>query len=84
MADLDNDDSITRRDYLNSTLLGTGSALLGAVCPIHLLGRQNDFDGYSGIGDYRGANGNTLSVLTAGHKIRDRVFEPLPKDVIDT
>jgi len=84
MADLNNDDSITRRDYLNSTLLGTGSALLGAVCPMHLLGRQNDFDGYSGIGDYRGANGNTLSVLTAGHKIRDRVFDPLPKNVIDT
>ncbi len=85
MSKFDNEDgSVTRRDYLNSALLGAGSALLGAACPMHLLGRENDFDGYSGVGDYCGANGNTLPVLTAGHTIRDRVFEPLPKDVTDT
>lgn len=85
MSEFDNDgDGVTRRDYLNSTLLGAGSVLLGAACPMHLLGLESDFDGYSGVGDYHGANGNTLSVLTAGHKIRDGVFEPLPKDITDT
>jgi len=74
---------ISRRDYLNSTLLASGSALLGSLCPLDLIA-QNDWDGYGGIGDYRGSNGNTFEVMTEAHKIRDRVFEPLPAGVIDT
>ena len=74
---------MTRRDYLNSTLLASGSLLLGGATPLELLG-QEDWNGYSGVGDYAGANGNTWEVLTAGHKIRDHAFEPLPGNVIDT
>lgn len=35
---------------------------------------QADWDGYSGVGDYAGANGNTHAVMTAGHGIRDALY----------
>ncbi|MFZ0300643.1 MAG: NAD(P)-binding protein [Candidatus Sulfotelmatobacter sp.] len=76
--------SITRRDFLGSALLASGSALLGGIAPAELLAQNDDFTGYGGVGDYSNANGDTLSVLEAGHAIRDRVYDPLPKDVIDT
>ena len=78
------DERITRRDYLNSTLLASGGVLLGAACPMDLLAAKEDWTGYGGVGDYGDSNGNTHEVMTAGHKIRDRVFEPLPSDVTDT
>ena len=76
--------NITRRDFLGSALLASGSALLGGIAPAELLAQNDDFTGYGGVGDYRTANGNTLDVLQAGHAIRDRVYDPLPKDIIDT
>jgi spermidine dehydrogenase len=76
--------NITRRDFLGSTLLASGSALLGAVAPAELLAQNDEFTGYGGVGDYSTANGNTLDVLEAGHAIRDRAYDPLPKDIIDT
>jgi len=74
---------ISRRDYLNSALLASGSTLLGGACPLDLLGRE-DWDGYGGVGDYSGSNGNTFEVMTEAHKICDHAFEPLPADVEDT
>jgi spermidine dehydrogenase len=74
---------ITRRDYLNSTLLASGAALLGGACPLDLLA-EGDWNGYGGVGEYSNSNGNTFEVMTEAHKIRDRVFEPLPVDVPDT
>ncbi|MBZ5592163.1 MAG: NAD(P)-binding protein [Acidobacteriia bacterium] len=74
---------ISRRDYLNATLLASGSVLLGSVCPLDLVA-QNDWDGYGGVGDYSSSNGNTFEVITEAHKIRDRIFEPLPAGVADT
>jgi spermidine dehydrogenase len=76
--------SMTRRDFLGSALLASGSALLGGITPAELLAQKDDFTGYGGVGDYSNANGNTLDVLNAGHAIRDRVYESLPKDIIDT
>ena len=35
---------------------------------------QEDWDGYGGVGDYATANGNTHSVMTAGHGIRDALY----------
>lgn len=72
--------SFTRRDFLNATLLASGGALLGGASPLELLAAAGarDFDGYSGIGDYAGANGDTLAVLTEGHKIRDRAYARVP------
>jgi len=76
--------SITRRDFLGSALLASGSALLAGVTPAQLLVQEDTFTGYGGVGEYNAANGNTLAVLEAGHAIRDRLYDPLPIDVIDT
>jgi len=74
---------MTRRDYLNSTLLASGGILLSGLSPRDLLAREA-WDGYSGVGDYADSNGNTFEVLTDGHKIRDHAFEPLPGNVVET
>lgn len=67
---------------MNATLLAAGGALLHAASPFQLLAEQ-DWTGYGGIGDYADSNGNTYEVMTAGHKIRDRVFEGR-EDAADT
>ncbi len=75
---------ITRRDFLGSTLLASGAALLRSVSPAELLQDKDDFTGYGGVGEYSTSNGNTLQVLRAGHSIRDGLYDPLPKEIIDT
>ncbi|HJU11083.1 MAG TPA: FAD-dependent oxidoreductase [Candidatus Binataceae bacterium] len=79
---------ICRRDFLNSTLLAAGGALLGPLSPQQLLAdasAASEWTGYGGVGDYANSNGNTLEVMTAGHQIRSGVFnESLPADTIDT
>ena len=67
-------DRITRRDFLNGTLLASGAALISAACPFQLMAAE-DWDGASGIGDYAGANGNTHQVMADGHMIRDHAFD---------
>ena len=61
------DQPIDRRDFLNSSLLASGSLLLGALAPSQLLAKEVDWDGYGGVGDYRASNGNTAAVMNAGH-----------------
>src|SRR3984957_8613617 len=75
---------ITRRDFLGSTLLASGAMLLGGAAPAELLADRGYFTGYGGRGEYRSSNGNTLDVLSAGHSIRDGIYDPLPKDIVDT
>ena len=76
------DARIQRRDFLNGTLLAAGGALLHGTSPLQLLA-QEDWTGYGGIGDYAASNGNTYEVMTAGHNIRDRVYERA-RDAADT
>ena len=78
------DQRISRRDFLNSTLLASGGLLMTAVSPMQLLGEGDDWTGYGGVGDYSKSNGNTLEVLAAGHRIRDGEFERLPDKIVDT
>jgi len=87
------DTDITRRDFLNSTLLASGGMLLSSMSPAQMLAQKasstnalppDDWTGYGGVGDYANSNGNTLAVLEAGHQIRDGMFEKLPANVIDT
>jgi spermidine dehydrogenase len=78
------DQCISRRDFLNSTLLASGGLLMSSVTPLQLLGEEDDWTGYGGVGDYSKSNGNTLEVLAAGHRIRDGEFERLPNDIVDT
>jgi spermidine dehydrogenase len=74
---------ITRRDFLGTVLLASGSMLLEGATPAQLVG-GNEFTGFGGVGEYRTSNGNTWDVLAAGHAIRDSRYDPLPTDVIDT
>src|SRR5438093_13628861 len=80
------DNLITRRDFLGSTLLASGAALLAGATPAQLLAKAgaDEFTGYGGVGEYSTSNGNTLPVLQAGHSIRDRIYDPIPKDIVDT
>jgi spermidine dehydrogenase len=75
---------ICRRDFFNSTLLGTGALLLGSATPRHLLGKEDDWTGYAGVGDYARSNGNTYEVINAGHQIRDNVFGKTAPRPIET
>jgi spermidine dehydrogenase len=74
---------IDRRDFLNSTALAAGGALLGSLSPLDLMAEE-DWTGYGGIGDYASSNGNTYDVMTAGHAIRDRTFSRGQPEVSDT
>jgi spermidine dehydrogenase len=74
---------ITRRDFLGSAALGSGAALLGAVCPAHrgdavepapAEASGAEWTGYPGVGDYARSNGNTWNVVAGGHGLRDGVW----------
>lgn len=83
-AALGMDARITRRDFLGSALLASGSVLLSGATPAQLLAENDDFTGYGGVGEYSTSNGNTWDVLQAGHTIRDNLYDPLPNNVVDT
>jgi spermidine dehydrogenase len=82
------DAPITRRDFLGSTLLGAGAALLPPRAPAEMMSQPgvtaDDFTGYGGLGDYAGSNGNTREVVLAGHQMRDGVFDRTEADGTDT
>jgi spermidine dehydrogenase len=87
------DYSITRRDFLGSTLLASGSQLLRPLSPAEFFAQQpgqslpgaaEDWNGYGGVGDYANSNGNTWEVLSAGHRLRDSQTSPAPSSVHDT
>jgi spermidine dehydrogenase len=71
---------ITRRDFCNAALIGAGTALLpGCGSPDNsagtaVAGPGAAWDGPSGLGEYRGSNGNTWRTMEAGHRIRDAAF----------
>jgi len=83
-ATLGMNDHITRRDFLGSALLASGAVLLDSITPAELLAERDEFTGYGGVGEYSTSNGNTRAVMEAGHTIRDAIYSPLPKDIIDT
>lgn len=86
------DANITRRDFLGATLLASGAQLLRPLSPAEVLvgssttlpGAAEDWNGYSGVGDYANCNGNTWEVLSAGHRLRDGNADSALKDVHDT
>src|SRR5580704_8587431 len=87
------DCGITRRDFLNATLLASGGLLLNSVSPAELLAEpkasqekssDDSWTGYGGVGDYANSNGNTRAVLEAGHQIRDGLFDGPAAGVVET
>ena len=71
------DAPISRRDFLNGSLAAAGGALAlpagSASAPALPAGSASadTFTGYGGVGDYARANGNTLPVVQAAHRLRD-------------
>ena len=74
---------ITRRDFINGTLVAGAGALLGTGATLPLP-PADDFTGYGGVGDYARSNGNTLEVVTAGHAMRDGAFDAAVARAVDT
>ena len=69
------DASITRRDFIGGTLIGSGALLMGMPAPALAQGLGASWTGYSGIGDYAKSNGNVASVVNAAHGVRDGIYE---------
>ena len=90
----DNDDStlssdISRRDFINGTLVGFGAALLSSKAPLHAASQKlvavlDPWNGYGGVGDYAVSNGNVASVRDAAHLIRDGFTEQMMEKTEDT
>lgn len=75
---------ITRRDFINTALIGTGAALLQASSPAMGQASKTSWDGYGGVGDYRRSNGNTWDVMESAHAIRDQLYEGRLAKAVDT
>jgi spermidine dehydrogenase len=82
-ASLGMEASITRRDFLGSTLLASGAGLLSQQASAKSAA-TDEFTGYGGLGDYATSNGNTLEVVSAGHGMRDGLFDRPDADLVDT
>jgi len=78
------DAAITRRDFLDASLLAAGGALAGGAMPLDLLAQPPDYDGYGGVGDYATAHGNMRDVVVEGHRIRDGAYANVKsRDIVD-
>ena len=81
---------ISRRDFVNGTLVGFGSALIGSPAPAQAAKQptaappSDSWTGYGGIGDYANSNGNVASVREAAHLIRDGISKSMLSSVEDT
>jgi spermidine dehydrogenase len=90
------DREITRRDFLGSTLIGSGAALLATTAPgllrqasaqtmaVPLAGLGPDWTGPGGVGDYARSNGNTHEVVNASHAIRNSDYAARLRAASDT
>ncbi len=84
--------SITRRDFLNGSVVGAGGLLLGGSLPG--LGNAttvrvntalaDDWYGYGGVGDFRLSHGNTPELVNAAHRLRDGDFVDITQRVKTT
>src|SRR5438477_6950356 len=80
--DLGMNEPISRRDFLNGAVLAGAGLLLPGKAPA--ISPAGAFNGYGGVGDYRHSNGNTWDVLSAGHALRDGMFEQRVAKASDT
>ena len=86
------DTHITRRDFIGSTLVGAGSALLAthssglpAAGPLRPTVQYGpDWTGPGGIGDYADSNGNTAEVVNAAHAMSNGQFVNAHSNAINT
>jgi spermidine dehydrogenase len=77
---------ITRRDFVNGALVGSGAALMagrGRAATTSFAPSGSPWTGYGGVGDYSWANGNTEAVINAAHGIRDRTYPAASGKAVD-
>ena len=75
---------VTRRDFLNGILLGTGALLLELPAPLRLFAQSQPGYGFGGIGDYASSNGNTPAVISAFRAIQNGDYKSISREIIDT
>ena len=69
--------NISRRDFVNGTLVGIGATLLNSTTTANAASPnldgvfQDPWTGFGGVGDYAVSNGNVASVRDAAHLILD-------------
>ena len=74
--------NISRRDFINTTLVGAGTALLAGSAPMLFegcadkpaLNEKDDWSGYGAVGDYATTSGNTRKVMETAHRLRDGAY----------
>ena len=87
---------ISRRDFVNGVLVGSGAMLVGATgcsegpeattaaAPAAPTPDFHPWNGYGGVGDYATSNGNVESVREAAHLVRDGLTDAMMGDIEDT
>ena len=75
---------ITRRDFLNAMLLGSGAMLLEWPAPLRLFAQPQPWEGYGGVGDYAASHGNTEEITSILNELKQGKYEDSPDHVIDT
>jgi spermidine dehydrogenase len=75
---------ISRRDFLNGTLLASAGLFLGRHTRALTISPADAWDGYGGVGDYARAHGDGYAVMSTAHRMRDGAFERAMASAIDT
>src|SRR5262245_63271845 len=76
---------ISRRDFLNGTLLAGAGLVLGPRLPGSLqISPVDAWNGYGGVGDYARAHGNMYDDMVTAHRLRDGEFERVIAGPTDT
>jgi spermidine dehydrogenase len=75
---------ISRRDFLNGTLLASAGLVLGRHDQAPTVSPADAWNGYGGVGDYARAHGNMYDVMTTAHRIRDGAFDRAIAGATDT
>lgn len=75
---------ITRRDFVNGVLAGSGAALLNPGAAFSAASKEyqqvgKSWYGPGGVGDYAPSHGNTPEVVNTAHRLRDGGFTKLAR-----
>src|SRR5688572_18313549 len=85
--DLGLDARITRRDFLDASLLAAGSVLLRRPAPLNPAQSpvtNPDWEGFGGVGDYARSHGNTWEAMMAAHDLRDGKLKDASNRAVDS
>jgi spermidine dehydrogenase len=78
------DPKITRRDFLNAVLLGSGALLLEWPAPMKLLAEEHGWEGFGGVGDYAASHGNTEEIVRILGNLQRGKYRVATDKAIDT